>query len=185
MKKVIFLIAAIFYSYTIFGQHIQLNTRVSADLPTGALKISKEQALAEVNKKFNNDKVILNSIENRNTDHLYEVDNVLVSLFVFDKASKVSQTHLSDLKKGLDGMNNELRASKGPVDYYKSTLKKVNNNAVLIVYDIAESVGYYHFYCYNSSYTRQINGILEFDKTNTDEATVILNNLLNSLKFTE
>jgi hypothetical protein len=176
-KKLIFLIAPLIFSVTTLAQRVALNDGVSIEIPVGAEQITKEKALAHVGKKFNNDKMTLRSITNIHARYIYKVDDVLVSLVVFDTPVKVNATHLSELKRGMDAM------SAGSNSHYTSILKKVNNNSILIVNYLAGKVGYYHFYCYNDNNTREITGVLHYHVDDAAEATTVLDNLLDSVKF--
>jgi len=158
------------------GQQVKLNDGVSINLPDRVEKLNKEQAISHARQKFNNNKIVLNSIDRRSFRHIYKVDDVLITLFVFDTTFKAKDGHIAELKKGLDGMS---RGDKT----YTSFLKTINNNSVLILNHIAIDVEYYNFYCYNANNTRVITGILEFNIADKDKATTILNDIINSIKF--
>jgi len=95
---------------------------------------------------------------------------------VFDHTAKVKEGFLTENKKGLDAMNSSNKT-------YTSSLQKINNNSVLVMNYIAGDVEYYRFVCYSANNSREITGVLEFDKTDKAEATAILDHLLNSIKF--
>lgn len=177
MKKTIFLTVAFIYSLTTMAQRVALNDGVSIEIPVGAEQITKEKALAHAGKRFNNDRMALGSVTDIHAKYIYKVDDILVSLVVFDTPVKVKETHLSELKKGMDAM------SAGSNSHYTSTLEKVNNNSILIINYRGGNVGYYHFYCYNDNNTREITGALHYHKDDAAEAQSVLENLLNSIKF--
>jgi len=177
MKKLIFLTAALICSLTTMAQRVALNDGVSIETPAGGEQITKEQALAHAGNRFNNDKMALRSVRDIHAKYIYKVDDILISLVVFDTPAKVSETHLSELKKGMDAM------STGSNSHYTSTLKKINNNSILIVNYLGGNVGYYHFYCYNDNNSREITGALHFPVDDAAEAIAILDKLLNSIKF--
>jgi hypothetical protein len=175
MKKAAFLIIGIIYGFSCLGQKVvSLNDAVNVELPNGAEKINKEQAISYAGKKFNNDKILLNSISKRRPEHMYKVNDVLISLFTDNNS--VKEEHLTEMKKGLDEM------FKGNLTYI-SNLKKVNNNSVLVLNYIMGNVEYYRFFSYNANNSRAITGILEFDKTDQTKAAVILEHILNSTGF--
>lgn len=168
MKKIVFLIMAVIYSLSTIAQQVALNDRVSIELPAGARKITRDEGMTHVGKKFNNDKMALTSIRLIRAGHLYKVDDILISLNVFDKKPKVPVTYLSDLKKGLD-----IITKRGDASHYTSNLKKINNNSVLITNDMQGKVGYYSFDYLNADNTQEITGTLHYHK----------DDLLNSIKF--
>jgi|GEM_PF-2647861 len=176
MKKIIFLISAVLYSLASVGQQVALNNEVSINIPKEAKKITKEEALAHAGRRFNSDKYVLKSINDRTTRYTYKVNDILVSLTVFDHMAKVKEGFLSENKKGLDAMNSSNKT-------YTSSLQKINNNSVLIMNYIAGEVEYYRFVCYSPDNSKEMTGVLEFDKIDKNEATSILNHLLNSIKF--
>ncbi len=177
MKKITFLIATILYSLNVLSQQVALNNVVGIDLPNGAQKITKEQALAHAGKKFNNDKMVLNSYANMHTGRiLYKFDDIVISLKAFDTTFKFKKGHAEELKKGLDEM---ARRSTS----YTSILKTINNNSIVVTNFINGGAEYYYFYCFNANNTREMTGSLVFDKADKDKATAILDHVLNSIKF--
>ena len=156
-------------------QTIAVNNAVHINLPDKAVKISKDQALLHATKKFHYDKTKLNSITDRNAD-IYKIDNILISLNA--QSNGVKEGHLLALKKGFDEM------FKGDKTY-SSNLKKVNNNSVLILNHIIGTTERYQFICFNTDNSRSIGAILEFDKSDASEAKIILDQLINSIKFTK
>jgi hypothetical protein len=176
MKKIFFLVFSVIYSISAVGQQtITLNNLVSVTLPKGVEKVSKEQAITHVNTKFHTtNKMLVNLISTRNKASIYKIDDVLVSLFTDNHS--VQSGHLLKIKKGFDEMS--------AIDKtYTSTLKKINNNSVLIMSSIRGGTGRYNFTCYNSSNTKATTGIIEFNNEDRDEASNILNQILNSIKF--
>lgn len=117
--------------------------------------------MSHASKKFKNDKMVLGSIAERNTGTIYKIDDVLISLFTDDHA--VNEKHLSDIKIGLDEF------SKGD-STYTSSLKKVNNNTVVVINYFEGNVGYHHLFCYNVNFTKAVTGIIEFNKTEKNKA---------------
>ena len=177
MKKATFLLIGILYSITCLSQRVvSLSNIVTVEFPRKAEKINKTQALSHASKKFKNDKMVLGSIAERNTATIYKVDDVLISLFIDNHA--VKEEHLSDIKIGLDEF------SKGD-STYTSSLRKVNNNSVVDINYLIGNVGYYHLFCSNVNFTKAVTGIIEFNKTEKNKATVILDHILNSITFKE
>ena len=175
MKKIVFLIVCIIYGFSCFGQQVvDLNGLASINLPDGAKKISKEQALSHASERFNNDKIVLGSISRRATDHIYKVDNILISFFTDNHS--VSAGHLLANKKSYDELFKDDTS-------YTSSLKKVNNNSVMIINYKMGDVEYYHFTCYNASNSIAATGVLEFNKIDANEASGILNDVIKSITF--
>lgn len=178
MKRIVFLVFCIIYSISAAGQQvITLNNLVSIGLPKEAEKISKEQAIVHVSTKFHtNSNMMINSISHRNKASIYKVDNVLVSLFTDNHS--VQASHLLELKKGFDEMS---AVDEG----YTSTLKKINGISILVLSYPRGGTGRYNFYSFNSGNSKAITGIIEFNNADKNEASDILNQLLNSIKFKE
>ncbi len=177
MKKIIFLIAAILFSLNTFAQQVALTDAISIDIPMGAQKITKEQVIAYVIKKFNPEKLILDNYTDLPARHSYKIDDVLVLLNPFDSTKvELRKGYMLSLKKGLDEMNHGNST-------YTSSFKKVNNNSVVIINYIAGNIEYYHFYCRNVNNARALNGTIQFDQADKDKATAILEHILNSIKF--
>ena len=173
--KIGILMASIIYCFSCFGQQVvDLNNSVNIDLPDGAKKINNEQALSFVNKVFNNNKTVLNSISQRDSKNIYKVDNILVSFFTDNHST--NEGHLLEIKKGFDGLY------KGD-STYTSTIKKINNNAILIIANSVNNLERCDFFCFNNSNTKAITGVLEYNKIDANEASVVLNDIINSIKF--
>jgi hypothetical protein len=177
MKKLSLLIVGLTFSLFCFGQNtVALSDAAKLDLPDGMQKISRDDAMAFASKQFNNEPIVMRSIAKRKIQNIYRVKNVLVSLHTENKSTDGG--HLAQLKKGLDELS-----SRDPT--YSSNLKKINNNSVLIENYIVGSVGYYRFFLFNANNTRSIAGILEFNKTDKDEATATLNHILQTASLKE
>jgi hypothetical protein len=174
MKKLIFLITGIICSLSCMGQQMVLSDAANIKLPQRAEKLNREQVSSFASKKFNNDKIILNAIANDNTSHLYKVDDVLISINT--ATGSVEEGHLLNLKKGLDEMSKKDKS-------YTSSIKTINNNQVLIIYETSGNVGYYNFFCFNSTNTSAVSGGLQFDKADKDNAAKILDDVLNGIEF--
>jgi hypothetical protein len=179
MKKIILLIICVIYSLTSIGQQIALSNTTSIDLPTRAEKLNKQQAISFAGNRFNNNKIALNTVNFFNTPHIYKIDNVLISLFT--TTGSVEEDHLMKLKRGSDETSKKDKS-------YSSSIKVINNTRILVTNDIVGNVEYYRFFCFsntNTSNVTAISGCLQFDKTDHDNGTNILNDILNSIKFTK
>jgi hypothetical protein len=178
MKTIILLIVGMICSLSAIAQQVYLNSFVSVDVPKGAEIITNEKALAYSIKKHNNDGITAGTYNPAHSRYIYiyKIDEILVTLYAANKSLKLGEDHILKLKKGLDGL------SQGD-STYKSSLKKINNNSVITENYISGNVEYYRFYCYKSDNTRAITGKLEFDKADYNEATDILNHVLNSIEF--
>jgi hypothetical protein len=176
-KKLVFLITSVIYSLTCLGQQISLNNEVKINLPNRTEKLTKDQVSSFAGKRFNHDKIALSNIADFNTPHLYKVDNVLIS---FNTASgSTEEGHLLKLKNGLDEMSKKNKS-------YSSNIKTVNNSKVLIINETLGNVEYYNFYCFktiNAKRVTAITGTLQFDKSDHDNASNILDDVLKGIKF--
>src|SRR5581483_341962 len=101
-------------------------------------------------------------------------DSVLVTLSNVN--GPVPASHLYDLKKGWDYQWGKLAG-------YSSKLETINGNKILVFYYPINNVGYFHFQCWNNAYTSVVSGVLQFDKSDKDNATVVLDDLLKNIKF--
>jgi len=137
-------------------------------------KLNKDEVSSFANKKFKGDKVALDNAANINPDHAYTVDDVLITLF--DGNKSVKNDYLLNLKNGLDEMSKRDKS-------YTSIIKTINNNQVLIINETWGNVGYYKFFCYNSTKSSALNGTLQFDKSDQDKASKMLNDILTDIKF--
>ena len=176
MKKIIFLSVIVFCNLFGYSQQMVFNDAVGIQLPDNAQKITTVQALEHINKKFNTDKLAISHTKDDYTPYRYKVNDVLIALYLFDATYKVNSNYIVNAKKGLDEMNYSNKT-------YVSTIKKGNHYSTVITNFKAGNIEYYHFYCVNDNNTHQINGRLEFNISDKDEATTILNNLLASIKF--
>jgi len=172
MKKTIFLLAGIVYSFLCAGQGISLNNTANISPSKNFQKLSKEQASSFMIRKFKNDKIA--STLMINPDHTYLVDSVLVTLFYGGKL--VKDNYLSETKKGFDELYRKHTS-------YISTLETINNNKALVISYQFNNIGYIDFYCCNNDNTKEVNGGLQFDIADKDKATVVLDDLLKNIKF--
>jgi hypothetical protein len=178
MKRKFFLTAALLYSLTALGQQVVSNNSVSIAIPDNAQKITKEDAVAHVTKKYNNNRSALLSVNDIQTKHIYKVNDIIVSVYLSDEPVNVKTTRLADLKKSFDIMNSRTKSPN-----YTSRITKFKTNSVLIFNDVLNDIGTYDFYCYNANGTKAITGDLRYHKDDAIEAQAVLNNLLNSIKF--
>lgn len=176
MKKAIILIITIFFSISCFGQQIMLSASARTQLPKGVQKLNKEELKSFANKKFGNDKMALNVVADINSDNVYTINDVLVSLNT--ENAKVKDGHLLQLKKGLDEMSKKDKS-------YSSLIKTINNNQVLIINEVWGKVGYYRFYLFDDPSANAVAGLLEYNKDDEGKALNVLNNLLENMKFSK
>ena len=176
MKKILLFSIALIYSLSVKAQKVQLNEGVSIKLPANAQSITKEQALAHAFKKFNNDKLVLDSYTQINPKYVYLIDEIALFLFVTDKTHKYESDRAIKSKESLDETNSSNKT-------YTSYIEKGDHNSAVVINYKAGKAEYYHFYCFNNNCTRVMTGKLEFDSADKSEATTILNDLLASIKF--
>jgi hypothetical protein len=157
-------------------QVVILSNEVNIRLPKTIKKLNKNEVSSFAKKKFNNDKIALNTVEEINPDHTYTVDNVLISLFYGNKS--VKEGYLLELKRGLDEMSKRDKS-------YTSSIKTINNNKVLVINETSGNVGYYRFFCYNKTNSSGLNGVLQFNKTDEGSALGLLNDILEGVTFTK
>ncbi len=179
MKKIVFITLSILYSIICFGQQLQVQSVIvdniaSVDIPTNAQKVSKTEALSHVAKKFNNNKIIVNSVSRRKDGNMYVVDGVLVTVLTDNHQTK--EGHLAEIKKGLDELYKDDKT-------YNSTLKTINNRSILVVNYEMGGVGVYRFFSFNETNSKAITGVLEFDKTDANKATAIVNSMIKGIKY--
>jgi len=171
LKKIIFISITILFSLVAIGQQIKLNDGVCITLPGGTQKITKEQALYHITNDLNGDKWDLYNVSDEN---LYKIGNMLIFFSSFNTTFKFNESHLSDLKDQLDGLNKENKS-------YTSKIEKVNNNSIIIINYKKGRINIYRFYSINDNNTRSLNGTIKYNPNEQEEATTVLNNLLQVL----
>ena len=162
-------------------QTIAFNDAISINIPKNAEKLTKQQALDHASKKFKENDIVNNSITRRSTEHIYRIDDVLISLFFSDEHNGkkiINEEHLLELKKGFDGIYRLNNNDKS----YSSVIKRINNNSVLITNYVVKNVEYYRFFSISNN-SRAVTGILEFNVSDEDKAKTILDDLLKSIKI--
>jgi len=175
MKKIAFLIWGLAFGLISYGQNrISLSDSATVDLPAGMQKINHEDALSFAGKQFNNEPIIMRAVARRKMESIFRAKNVLVSLHT-EKVS-VTEGHLVQLKKGFDEWHK--RDST-----YSANLEKINGNDVLVISYINGNVANFSFFLYNVKYTRGVSGVLEFNKTDKNDATLILNHILQTVSL--
>ncbi|SDQ00462.1 hypothetical protein SAMN05428975_5404 [Mucilaginibacter sp. OK268] len=177
MKKVIFLLISIIYSLSSVAQQTSLNEMVSIQLPVGAKKLNNEQAMAFINNKFGSD-VAASNILKTNPEHVYLINDILVSFIPGTAGGPFGGDYLLNEKKGLDGL---FKKTAG----YTSQIKTVNNNQILVCHYMTKSFGIYRFLSINSTGTRSLNCRLQFDKADIDKGALLSDNLLQNIMFTK
>jgi len=142
-------------------------------LSTVLKKISPQEAISFAKQKFNIDE----TSPFPNPDEVYYVkDNILASFSIGNRNGE--KNYLLDLKKGLDEM------AKKNKDY-KSTLKKNENNQVLLISHINKGTRYYDIYASNNNNTHALNASIQFNQSDAAEATKLLNEILAGMNFTK
>jgi len=173
MKKLIILITGLIYCSTCMGQQTIESNSVSVKLPNEMKKLSKVEVSSFANRRFANDTVAINTA-NSNLENTFVINDVLVS---FNTATgKVEPGHLLKLKNGLAEMSKKDRS-------YTSSIKTFNNNQVLVTNYVWGNIGYYCFYSFDEANSSALAGFVEYNKSDQDKATTILNNFLSNLKF--
>lgn len=144
---------------TALGQQTPFNDLVSLNLPKGAEKITKTNS----------------------QDNFYNVNGIHLQLY--SGYANIRKDYLEDTEKGMKGMFLDLNRNIPPE--YKSQIKVINNYKVLVIYyEKGEHiVSTYTFFCVSSTDTSFFNGIMEFNKSEKDKATTVLDEMLKSLRF--
>jgi hypothetical protein len=185
MKRLTLILIGLVYSISCFAQKIALNDTVSINLPKATETLTRDRFSASVTEKFNYSRIAVEHVPNKNerTDnkHFYEVGDILIKLTHGKRRLKDKDNYLSETKKGLDAAFN----LGGNTNKYTSVIKSINGNSVLITYHEIEDVGYYEFFCNDTTNTLALNGALQFKLSDKDKATKILNDLLVSIEFTK
>jgi hypothetical protein len=179
MKKIILLIALGVYGLQAMAQQVTFKNFVSMDIPKGAVQITKQQAISHASSKYN-DTLVTHLYKYGRYDYVYKVNDIVIIINVANRNGNMGESYM-EFKKGMDAM------AYG-VPNFTSSIKRINN--IDTVYTTNTKYGkaeYYHFYYFHgkSDNTRGISGILEFDPADADEAKIVLDGLLNSIKFIE
>ena len=178
MKQTIILLTGILFSLSTFAQRIALNKVVGFEIPKDLHVITREQALAHASEKFRGNKMALEFYAGIDTsnERLYKVDDIIIDLKSPDTTFDFKAGYATHTKKALD-------EAARRAENYTSSLKTINNNAVVITYSIIGDTGYCFFFCFNANNTRTISGRVVFAKADKDKVTAILDPILNSIKF--
>ncbi len=113
--------------------------------------------------------------------NIYKIDNIYVG---FGKPfnGEVKRDILQDNKNGFDSDYKKFGFIESR--QYKSSIEKINNNNVFIMYRYYDNIGQYSFKILKNDYHQIIGGTIVFEKqSDFSQATKILYNLLNSIKF--
>ena len=177
MKTIKIFVVLMLSAFVSFSQKVlNLQDKVTMELPSMAKPITKTDALSHVNKTFNN-KIISNSLSGTKSDELYLIDNILISLRTQD--IQANSNYLTERKNGIDAMYKSDAT-------YKSYIQKINNNNVLVInYRLTDGNEYYRFYVINAVFSKSVFGFIVFNNSDLNKANDILKELLNRLKFKE
>ena len=184
MRKVILLSVFSMFVLHSRGQQVALSDTVSIKLPPGIEKLGRDEFSSTIKSKFGQSAIALNSIPNPHerlyNKHYYKIGDIIVSLIYGKRPTPIQNDYLLKLKRSLDITNNT--PEKNPT--YLSSIEKINENDVLIIYTVYDNIGYYRFYCNDTTNVFALNGVLQFNTTEKDKAQTIMNDLLESVKFT-
>lgn len=153
------------------SKNIKKIESVKFELPKGVVKI--ENASLDQNNKKDQKLMLLKNI--------YKINDIYIGL---------SEPFKGELKEDF------LKSEKNGFDYdyknfgfieshqYKSSIEKINNNDALIMYTYYENIGQYSFKILKTDNKQIMGGTIVFEKqSDYTEATKILSDLLNSVKF--
>ena len=153
------------------SKNIQKIESVKFELPKGAVKI--ENATLDQNNQKDQKLLLLKNI--------YKINDVYIGMNDPYKG-EVKNDLLKDVKDGSDYDYKKFGFIES--HQYKSSLENINNNETLIIYTYYENVGQYSFRKVNKVKTQIFGGTIVFEKqSDYTEATKILSDLLNSVKF--
>lgn len=176
MKKIFFLSIGLIFSLVCKSQQIDLNV-ANIKLPNGVERLTKKQMFDYVTKKYENDNLILKTISAKfDSGKLYKFNDIIFSLN--NERAHFDENYLINNKNGFDEMAHH---SKN----YKSVIKTIGNNQVLITNHIIKNIEYYNFFCINNNNTIVITGSFQFAKSDEAEAVTMINKMLETLNFTE
>ena len=177
MKKITFLLIAIAYSISAPGQQIALHSGVTIELPAGAKKVTREAALVYARKTYK-DTMAQYSLKHitLNKNYFYTLNNILIELTGADTTYNLEKEKLIKLKASFDEM---ARWNKSDT----ATIIKGNHNAAVVTKNIIGNTAFIRFFCINDANTRELNGVIKFNKEDEAEAKKILNDLLAGIKF--
>ncbi|RKR08975.1 hypothetical protein C8C83_0573 [Flavobacterium sp. 90] len=152
-------------------KNVQKLESVKFELPKGAVKI--ENATLDQNNKKDQKLMLLKNI--------YKINDVYIGMNDPYKG-EVKNDLLKDIKDGSDYDYKKFGFIES--HQYKSSLENINNYETLIIYTYYEDVGQYSFRKVNKEKTQIFGGTIVFEKqSDYTEATKIVNDLLNSVKF--
>ena len=172
MKSIIFTIVISFaLGVNCMAQKTVLSEGVSISLPAEAVNLKREQILAFADKNgFERGAMPLNP------KNVYKINNMLLQLYN-------SQT---------DVVNNDINKEKNSSDAifkrhsnHNSYIEKINEGQAHINKVINLNNIMYFFYCTNDRRSWNLRGIMECNKIDEKEADMLLETLIQSVRFTK
>jgi hypothetical protein len=149
------------------------NNILDITLPKGSEKISKQELRAIVGPKsrspFNRERFI--------GDH-YKIGRTLIQINAVNANTPKNQ--MDENKKGFDEIY-----SKDRPNYYKSTVRSINNFRVLVIQceDKNADIGYFIINLINNTNTSAASIGIEYKQGDGEAATKAVEELLNNTKF--
>jgi hypothetical protein len=176
MKKIL-LITSIIISISSFAQRTPLNNLMNISLPEKSEKITNAQLLV-----FVKDKLSYSQLKDKiDSNDYYKINTMILELIAFKGTQKAN--YLEETQKGLYGLSN---IGGSLSTNYTSEIKMFNNYRVLVTHWEAQYYAYYSFICISNSNIGQLNGTLNYDKTdksNRDNAIRTLDIILQNMTF--
>ena len=162
------------YCLPAMGQQTPLSDIVNITLPKGAEKLTKEKLRATTISDAINSGIDTK----KGKGDFYKTNSILMQLNGGYVPVKID--YIEQLQGGLKAMSS-LSGDLPP--NYKSEIKAINNYRVLVVQYDSESLHVYRFFAVNNTHTNALNGIMEFNISEKDKETAILDEMLKSIKF--
>ncbi|SMO72379.1 hypothetical protein [Solitalea koreensis] len=175
MKKISILIVGIFLCLSSFGQVVPLNDVINFTPFKKMEKIDRGQL-----KQMDRTKVKFPTINiEHSSGEFYKLSSTCL-LQLNGMMSETTDNYLNKLKKGFDASHSW---SSDPG--YTSVIKTYNNYQVLIINRAytEQFISHYSFFCVSNTKVCCLNGKLEYNSADKEQAAVMLDELLKSIRF--
>ena len=168
-----------------FAQRTSISESVSIVLPFGAEKLTNQQI-----KNFADSNGYMRVTIPADQKNVYKINGALLQLY--DSKTGWNKNNI-DLQPKAGVKKNSLDEQKETVDAifnryhnktYQSYIRTYNNCKALISKQTRQKTIYYSFYSINTSDTRNLRGLIECKIADSASANVLLNELLERIKFT-
>jgi hypothetical protein len=176
VKKIIVLIAGLFFSRFALGQAAPSSNVISASLPTGAVQLTKDQTVSVLHKNFKHYKIPIDNTHLK-VDNYYQLDGIVFSFWDFETDPQFKRS-LEEISSGVGAI---LKRNNDTVSFNKIV---IINNIKFLEYEFSEGneISLWFQSDVNKHY-QNIVGVIQLKKGDEEKAQRFLDSFLNSVHF--